>query len=57
MPPAIMHTFRVSKINGGSANQIDQQNMVFPAIKDFVDFFAEDPSRARYIKKVINLES
>uniref|UniRef100_A0A915CZQ3 biotin carboxylase n=1 Tax=Ditylenchus dipsaci TaxID=166011 RepID=A0A915CZQ3_9BILA len=50
-----MQTFRsfnVSKLDGRS-NQVDQQNKVFPQVKDFVDYFAEDPTKARYIKKIL----
>lgn len=50
---ATMQTFRVSKVDGRSSSQVDQQNKVFREIEDFVNYFAEDPSKARYIKKVI----
>lgn len=49
---ATMQTFHVSKVNGRSSNQVDQQNKVFATVEHFVDYFAEDPSKRRYIKKV-----
>ncbi|KAI1717267.1 carboxyl transferase domain-containing protein [Ditylenchus destructor] len=52
-PSAVsMQTYRVSKSDGRS-DQVNQQNQTFPNIKAFVDFFAEDPSKARCIKKIL----
>lgn len=55
MAGTTMQTFRVSKVDGRSSSQVDQQNKVFREIEDFVNYFAEDPFKARYIKKVIFL--
>lgn len=48
MPAVPVHkTINVSR--GGSINQ---QNKTFTSIEDFVDYFAEDDSKKRNIKKV-----
>ena len=50
---AEMQTFRVSGNRAQNlGNRLDQQTKIFPTIKDFVDTFCEDPSKARYISKV-----
>lgn len=41
-----------SIINLSRGESINQQNKTFKSIEDFVNYFAEDDSRKRYIKKV-----
>uniref|UniRef100_A0A915N0P3 Biotin carboxylation domain-containing protein n=1 Tax=Meloidogyne javanica TaxID=6303 RepID=A0A915N0P3_MELJA len=52
-----IQTFRVSKFDGTSAtlssNLVDQKNLVFNDIDDFVNHFCEDPTKARSIRKIL----
>lgn len=49
-----MQIFNISKFgNSRSSNQLDQQNLVFSTVEDFVARFSEDPRKARSIRKVL----
>lgn len=49
-----LHTIKkgINTINVSRGDVINQQNKTFKSIEDFVDYFAEDNSKKRNIKKV-----
>lgn len=42
----------IKTLNLSRGENINQQNKTFKCVEDFVDYFSEDESKKRYIKKV-----
>ncbi|KAI6219616.1 hypothetical protein M3Y99_01645200 [Aphelenchoides fujianensis] len=49
-----MKTYKSSNLGNSSISQwVNQQNKTFDTVEEFVNYFAEDPSKRRNIKKVL----